>query len=81
MTHSATKRPSFWLRFLLAIPVIGWFAKDLLFGDKDNIWHALVAFVSLWLSAILVFGVPGLYLPALALVPVMFIILLLISFG
>ncbi|MCE8006822.1 hypothetical protein [Aestuariivita sp.] len=74
-------RHPFWMRLFLAIPVIGWVARDLLFGDKDNIWFALVAFVSLWMSAVLVFGLPGLYLPALALVPIMFVLLVLYSWG
>ena len=71
----------FWQRLFFAIPVIGWVAKDLLFGDKNNVWFALIAFVSLWLSAALTFGLPGLYLPALALVPVMFVVLLVISWS
>lgn len=72
---------SLWQRLFFAIPVIGWIAKDLMFGDKNNIWFALIAFVSLWLSSALVFGLPGLYLPALALVPVVFVMLLLITKG
>jgi len=74
-------RKPLWLRVFLAIPVIGWIARDLLFGDKDNIYYALIAFVSLWLSSALIFGLPGLYLPALALVPVMFILLVVYSWG
>lgn len=69
----------FWLKLFLAIPVIGWVARDLMFGDKDNIWYAIIAFVSLWLSSAIVFGLPGLYLPALALVPVMFLFLIIFA--
>lgn len=75
VADNPTQRP-FWLKLFLAIPVIGWVARDLMFGDKDNIWYAIVAFVSLWLSSAIVFGLPGLYLPALALVPVMFLLLI-----
>jgi hypothetical protein len=71
----------FWLKLLLAVPVIGWVARDLMFGDKDNIWYALVAFVSAWMSAAIVFGLPGLYLPALALVPVCFLLLVVYAWG
>ena len=81
---TATTNPAplpFWQRLFFAIPVIGWVARDLLFGDKNNIWFALIAFVSLWLSAALTFGLPGLYLPALALVPVMFVVLVVITWG
>ncbi len=70
-----------WQRFLFAVPVIGWVAKDLLFGDKNNVWFAIIAFVSLWLSAALTFGLPGLYLPALALVPLMFVVLIFITWA
>jgi hypothetical protein len=66
-------------RLLFAIPVIGWVAKDLMFGDKNNIWFALIGFISLWLSSALTFGLPGLYLPALALVPVIFVALIMIT--
>ncbi len=68
-------------RLFFAIPVIGWIARDLLFGDKNNIWFAIIAFVSLWGSAALTFGLPGLYLPALALVPVIFTVLILITWS
>lgn len=82
MTLAATppKLP-FWQRLFFAIPVIGWVAKDLLFGDKNNVWFALIGFVSLWLSSALTFGLPGLYLPAVAMVPVIFILLILITWS
>lgn len=82
MTTAATP-PSLplWQRVFFKIPVIGWVARDLLFGDKNNVWFAIIGFVSLWMSAALTFGLPGLYLPAVALVPVIFIVLLLITKG
>lgn len=70
-----------WQRLFFKVPVLGWVAKDLLFGDKNNVWFALIGFVSLWLSSALTFGLPGLYLPAVALVPVVFVLLLLITKG
>ncbi|MCZ4352153.1 hypothetical protein O4H61_06450 [Roseovarius aestuarii] len=42
---------------------------------------AVVAALLAWGAAIFVWGVPGLYIPALALVPVVWVCLLLISFG
>lgn len=78
---TAPKRLPFWQRTFFAIPVLGWIARDLLFGDKNNIWFAIIGFVSLWLSAALTFGLPGLYLPALALVPVMFVVLVIITWA
>ena len=75
-----THRPPMWQRLFFLVPIIGWVARDLIYGDKDTIWYALVAFISLWLSAILLFGLPGLYIPALAMVPVIFLVLILITF-
>lgn len=70
-----------WQRLFFKIPVLGWVARDLLFGDKNNVWFALIGFFSLWMSSALTFGLPGLYLPALAMVPVVFVVLLLITKG
>lgn len=70
-----------WQRMFFKIPVLGWVARDLLFGDKNNIWFALIGFFSLWMASALTFGLPGLYLPALAMVPIIFVVLLLITKG
>ena len=70
-----------WQRLFFAVPVLGWSAHDLVFGDKDNIWYALVLVVSLWVISALTFGVPGIYVPALAVVPIIFAVLLLITWG
>jgi hypothetical protein len=75
------RRAPFWQRLFYRIPVIGWVARDLVYGDEENLWYALGGFVCLWGCLVLIFGLPGLYLPALALVPVMFLVLVLISRG
>ena len=80
-TTELPARHPFWMRLFLAVPVIGWVARDLLFGDKNNIYFALIAFVSAWMCSALVFGLPRLYLPAVALVPVMFILLVVYAWG
>ncbi len=77
----ALPAPTLAQRILFAIPVIGWIARDLLLGDKNNVWFALIGFFSLWMSCALTFGLPGLYLPALALVPIMFVVLILITWA
>ncbi len=82
MTLAATpSKLPFWQRIVFAIPVFGWVAKDITFGDRNNLWFAIIAFVSLWLSSALVFGLPGLYLPALAMVPLIFLALIFITWG
>lgn len=80
--HSDHNAPQpFWLRLILAMPVIGRMTRELLYGDKDNIWYLLLTLVSLWGIAILQWGLLGLFLPALAMVPVVFVILMLITVG
>lgn len=68
-------------RVLFAIPLLGRIAKEVTYGDSDNIYYAIAAGLSLWGIAILLFGIPGLYIPALAMVPVIWTLLILISRG
>ncbi|MBK5933912.1 hypothetical protein C8N32_1129 [Rhodovulum imhoffii] len=79
-TNTIASRP-LWLRTILATPFIGWILRDLMFGDKNNIWYLLGALACLWAVAILTWGVPALYLPAVAAVPVIMLILILITRG
>jgi len=82
MTLAATPtRPPFWQRLFFAVPVIGWIAKDLLYGDHANVWFAVILFVSLWMISALTFGLPGLYIPAVLLVPVIFVLLICITWA
>lgn len=68
-------------RLLFAVPVLGRIAKEVTYGDADNIYYALASFVSAWGCAVLLFGLPGLYIPALLLVPVVMGLLVAISRG
>lgn len=45
------------------------------------IFAALTVYLALWATAVIQFGVPGLYIPALAKVPVVFGLLLLVTRG
>ena len=63
-----------------AIPVFGWIARDL-GRDEDAIWYLLVALVSLLIIGVKTWGLAVLAMSALALVPVMFAVLLLITRG
>ncbi|TDE40094.1 hypothetical protein [Antarcticimicrobium sediminis] len=51
--------------------------------NKAAIWLlvSVVIFLALWAASVALFGVPGLYIPALALVPVVWIVLILVSRG
>ncbi|MBN2905736.1 MAG: hypothetical protein JXJ18_03395 [Rhodobacteraceae bacterium] len=81
MKSNISTSRALWLRIVLAIPVIGWVVRDLLEGDKDSIWYLLGGLGCLWVIAIMTWGVPALYLPAVAAVPFMLIVILLISRG
>jgi len=70
-----------WQRLLFLVPVLGGISRELIYGPKDTIWYALATFFSAWGTAILLFGLPGLYIPALTLVPVMFVVLILITWA
>ncbi|MCV6587253.1 MAG: hypothetical protein OIF47_17125 [Marinibacterium sp.] len=74
-------RPLRWQRFLFAVPFFGWVARDVTFGTREDLWYAIALFVMLWVLSVVLFGVPGLYIPAVLMVPVMFVILILISQG
>lgn len=81
---TATEMPQrlpLWQRLLFAIPVFGWLARDAANGKAEDWYYTAGAIFSMWGCSIMLFGVPGLYLPALAMVPMMFILLLLISRG
>jgi len=68
------------LRGLYAIPVLGWIARDLT-RSEENFWYLLVAVLSLLIIGVKTWGVVVLAMTALALVPVMFVVLLLITRG
>ncbi|MQQ08012.1 hypothetical protein GFB49_06065 [Epibacterium sp. SM1979] len=68
-------------RVMFKVPFLGRMAKEIAYGDAHNIYYALGAFLSAWASLVLLFGLPGLYLPAVALVPVVWTLLILVSRG
>ncbi|MEM1352950.1 MAG: hypothetical protein AAGF27_11435 [Pseudomonadota bacterium] len=77
MTRAAIPpRLPFWQRLFFAVPVIGWVARDVLYGDKANAWFAVVLFFSLWSISALLFGLPGVYVPAVLMVPFIFALLI-----
>jgi hypothetical protein len=68
------------LRLVLAIPVLGWVLRDIL-RDAGDVWYLLVAVVSLLVIGVATWGLPVLAMTALAAVPAMFVILILITRG
>lgn len=74
-------RLPFWQRAVFSVPIFGRMAREVAYGDDENLLYAAIAFICGWGCSVMLFGLPGLYLPALALVPVMFLVLILISKG
>lgn len=68
-------------RLMFKVPFLGRMAKEISYGDRNNVYYAIGGFLSGWACLVLLFGLPGLYLPALALVPVMWTLLIMISRG
>lgn len=63
------------------IPIIGGIARELAEGDSDYPFYLLLAGVSAWACAVLLWGLPALFLPALALVPAVMLTLVAITLG
>ena len=80
MTPTIPARPPRALRVLYAVPLIGTVARDIS-NSVDNVFYALMIVVTLMVLAISVWGVVALAMTALALVPVMFVVLILITLG
>ncbi|EEE36650.1 hypothetical protein RKLH11_483 [Rhodobacteraceae bacterium KLH11] len=70
-----------WQRLLYAIPLFGWMARDMAEGQPEDLGYTALAIFAMWGCSVMLFGLPGLYIPALMMVPVMFLILILISRG
>jgi len=75
------RRLPIWQRLMFAIPLFGWIARDAVEGKPEDWGYTAGAIVSMWGCSALLFGLPGLYIPAVMMVPVMFLILILISRG
>jgi capsule polysaccharide export protein KpsE/RkpR len=63
-----------------AVPVIGWIARDIA-QEPDSLWYALVIVLTLFVLSLMTWGVMVLSLLALATVPVIFILMILITLG
>ncbi len=72
----AQSRSSFY-----SIPVFGWIARDLKEGGPDTIYYLLVALLTLLVLAVKTWGVVALTMTALAMVPVVMVLLILITVG
>lgn len=69
------------LKLLHAIPIFGWCLRDLQTGGESAFIYFLVNCGLLWILSAVLFGYPGIILPALGAVPVMFVVLILLTRG
>lgn len=63
------------------VPLFGWMLKEAIHGPTTAKVLFVVNLLMVWLLAILAFGYPAIIIPALAAVPAMFVVLLLITKG
>ncbi len=78
MTLASTNTPSAFGRFARAIPVVGQVIRDIE-RDTSSIYYLLVIFLTALVLGIQTWGLPALVLTAVALVPVMFVLLILVA--
>jgi hypothetical protein len=68
-------------QMIYRVPLFGWMLKEAIYGPATAKVLFVVNLLLLWLLAIVAFGYPAIILPALAAVPTMFVVLLLITKG
>lgn len=66
-------------RAFFNIPVIGWLARDVMYGDHDNIYYLLVIIATVLIGAVATWGLPALVVIAVSVVPIMFAVLVFIA--
>lgn len=67
--------------FAYRLPVLGAIAREWAEGDPDFPLVLILALVCLWGIAIMTWGLPALFLPAVFAAPLMIVVLILISRG
>lgn len=68
-------------KMIYHVPVFGWMLKEAVTGPTTAKVLFIVNLLLIWLLAIITFGYPAIIIPALAAVPTMFVILILIMKG
>ncbi|ATN36027.1 hypothetical protein ACO34A_19715 [Rhizobium sp. ACO-34A] len=68
-------------KMIYHVPVFGWMLKEAVTGSTTAKVLFIVNLLLVWLLAIIMFGYPAIIIPALAAVPTMFVILILIMKG
>ncbi len=77
---AAMDRPGPYMRAVLATPFLGRMARDIA-REPDSLWYALVILLTVLVLGVKTWGVMVLTVMALAAVPVIFVLLILITLG
>jgi len=67
--------------FIRRLPLLGPIARELAEGDADFPFYLLIALLSAWGCAFMLWGLPALVMPALVAAPLMLLVLVLITRG
>lgn len=78
MTLATTNAPSPIGRFTRALPVVGRVIRDIE-REIDTVYYLVVIFLTAVVLAVQTWGLPALVLTALAAVPVMFVLLIILA--
>ena len=68
-------------RLVYNVPILGWMLKEAVQGSQTAKVLFLINCALIWLLAIVAFGYPAIIIPALTLVPVIFVLLIVITMG
>lgn len=78
MTATTLTAPGLFGRLLRAIPVVGRVIREIE-REVDTVYYLLTIFVTAVVLAVQTWGLPALVLTAVALVPVMFVLLIILA--
>lgn len=78
---SVTTTASLFERIVFSVPILGRMLREVVYGDKDNIYYFLVTIFTLWFLAMLTWGYAAFIVVMLMAVPSMFVVLILITVG
>jgi Ca2+/Na+ antiporter len=69
------------LRTLFHVPLFGWLLKDAMLGRPSAAVWFIFNLAAIWILSILFFGYPAIIIPALAAVAIVFVALIIITWG
>lgn len=78
---SVTTTASLFERIVFSVPILGRMLREVVYGEKDNIYYFLVTIFTLWFLAMLTWGYAAFIVVMLMAVPSMFVVLILITVG